>query len=112
VLSGVRDGTQTSERFGQDIGAWLRLSTEVKIISVAMSWIYDSKIIRHSSAIEEDIPITDPAFYSSELLCPDSLIEHIFRPAVQSTETMPLLKERIAIMRQVGFILCTVRKIP
>lgn len=59
-------------------------------------------------ALEEDIPITDPAFYSSEILCPDSLIAHIFRPAPQSTETVPLLQERMSIMREVGFILCTV----
>jgi Potential Queuosine, Q, salvage protein family len=60
------------------------------------------------TAIEEDIPITDPAFYSSEILCPDSLITYIFRPAAQCTETIPLLPERIAIMREVGFVLCTV----
>jgi hypothetical protein len=61
------------------------------------------------SALEEDIPITNPAFYSSELLCPDDLLEHIFRPAVSSTENIPLLQERIAVMREVGFILCAVR---
>ncbi|KAG6831738.1 hypothetical protein H0H87_004007 [Tephrocybe sp. NHM501043] len=55
---------------------------------------------------DDDIPITDPNFYSSELLCPDSLIEHVFRPAPQSAESIPLLKERIAIMREVGTILC------
>lgn len=60
-------------------------------------------------ALEDDIPITDPHFYSSETLCPDSLIEHIFRPAKQSSEPLPLLRERIAIMREVGFILCNVR---
>ncbi|KAG6865127.1 hypothetical protein C0991_004968 [Blastosporella zonata] len=55
---------------------------------------------------DDNIPITDPNFYSSELLCPDSLIEHVFRAAPQSTEPIPLLKERIAIMREVGSILC------
>ena len=59
-------------------------------------------------AIEEDIPITDPNFYSSETLCPDDLIKHIFREAVQSSESIPLLQDRIAIMREVGFILCNV----
>lgn len=62
-------------------------------------------------ALEHDIPITDPNFYSSETLCPDSLIEHIFRPAEQSSETLPLLRERIAIMREVGFILCNVSRL-
>ncbi|KAF8073952.1 hypothetical protein FPV67DRAFT_1560242 [Lyophyllum atratum] len=55
---------------------------------------------------DDDIPITDPNFYSSETLCPDSLIEHVFRPAEQSTETIPLLRERITVMREVGSILC------
>lgn len=59
-------------------------------------------------ALEEEIPITDPRFYSSETLCPDSLIEYVFRPAKQSNEPIPLLPERIAIMRQVGYILCNV----
>lgn len=65
--------------------------------------------IERLSALEDDIPITDPNFYSSETLCPDSLIEHIFRPAGQSTEKIPLLQERISVMREVGFILCNVR---
>jgi hypothetical protein len=67
---------------------------------------YWSLVAALNRALEENIPISSPAFYSSELLCPDSLIEHIFRPSAQSAETMPLLKERIAVMRQVGFILC------
>ncbi|KAF8798924.1 hypothetical protein BYT27DRAFT_7122461 [Phlegmacium glaucopus] len=57
-------------------------------------------------ALEEEIPITDPRFYSSEILCPDSLIEYVFRATKQSNESIPLLGERIAIMREVGYILC------
>ena len=63
-------------------------------------------------ALEENIPITDPSFYSSEILCPDSLIMNIFRPADQSSEPIPLLRERIAIMRENGHILCHVRLFP
>jgi hypothetical protein len=59
-------------------------------------------------ALEEEIPITSPQFYSSETLCPDSMIEYVFRKANQSSESIPLLNERIAIMREVGFILCNV----
>ncbi|KAJ7639087.1 hypothetical protein FB45DRAFT_904665 [Roridomyces roridus] len=55
---------------------------------------------------DESIPITDPQFYSSETLCPDSLIEHVFRAAEGCSEAIPLLAERIAVMREVGFILC------
>ncbi|KAJ7693757.1 hypothetical protein B0H14DRAFT_827443 [Mycena olivaceomarginata] len=58
-------------------------------------------------ALQDDaIPITDPTFYSSETLCPDALIEHVFRPAEGCSETIPLLAQRIAVMREVGFILC------
>ena len=60
------------------------------------------------SALEEGIPITDPGFYSSETQCPDSLITYIFRAAPGSAESLPLLGERIAIMREVGAILCNV----
>jgi 2C-methyl-D-erythritol 2,4-cyclodiphosphate synthase len=61
-------------------------------------------------ALEEEIPITDPRFYSSETLCPDSLIEYIFRGAKQSNKLIPLLRERIAIIREVGYILCNVSR--
>ncbi|KAF9220890.1 hypothetical protein BS17DRAFT_712960 [Gyrodon lividus] len=67
---------------------------------------YWSLVAALNRALEENIPITDPAFYSSEVLCPDSLITHVFRAASQSKETLPLLRERIAIMREVGSILC------
>ena len=60
-------------------------------------------------ALEDGVPITDPAFYASEARCPDELVEHVFRPAAQSTEEIPLLRERIRILRQVGGILCSVR---
>lgn len=36
------------------------------------------------------------------------MIEYVFRKANQSSESIPLLKERIAVMREVGFILCNV----
>jgi hypothetical protein len=58
--------------------------------------------------LEEGIPITDPSFYASEERCPDSLIEHVFRVVAEASEGLPLLPERIAIMRKVGSILCAV----
>ncbi|KAJ4482380.1 hypothetical protein J3R30DRAFT_3459001 [Lentinula aciculospora] len=68
---------------------------------------YWSLVASLNRALQDDeIPITDPYFYSSEILCPDSLIASVFRPASQCSETIPLLKERISIMREVGFILC------
>ncbi|PPQ75814.1 hypothetical protein CVT24_002676 [Panaeolus cyanescens] len=66
---------------------------------------YWSLVAAIDRALAEDIPITDPNFYGSEILCPDSLIEHVFRRADQSDESVPLIKERIAIMREVGYIL-------
>ncbi|KAJ7094519.1 hypothetical protein B0H15DRAFT_829876 [Mycena belliarum] len=67
---------------------------------------YWSLVASLNRALQDDIPITDPNFYASETLCPDSLIEHIFRPAEGCSETVPLLPQRIAVMREVGFILC------
>lgn len=65
-------------------------------------------LITFAALWEEDIPFVDPNFYSSETMCPDSLIEHVFRPVHHSTELLPLIHERIRIMREVGSILCSV----
>lgn len=67
---------------------------------------YWSLVAAVDRALEEGIPITDPAFYASESSCPDATIAHVFRAAPQSTEGIPLLAERIAILRQNGEILC------
>ena len=56
--------------------------------------------------MEEDIPFVDPEFYSA---CSDEMIAHILRPASESKETISLLKERIAIMRENGKILVNVK---
>lgn len=64
-------------------------------------------------ALEEGIPFTDPAFYADEKRCPDSLVEHVFRGAPGCREPMPLLKDRIAVMRACGRVLCKdVRAVP
>ncbi|KAG2125553.1 hypothetical protein BD769DRAFT_826478 [Suillus cothurnatus] len=67
---------------------------------------YWSLVAALNRALEEGIPIIDPRFYSSQTLCPDSLIAHVFRAAPQSAESIPLFNERLAIMREVGAILC------
>ncbi|KAJ8490119.1 hypothetical protein ONZ51_g2496 [Trametes cubensis] len=67
---------------------------------------YWSLVAAVDRALEEGIPITDPTFYASESRCPDSLVEHVFRRAPQSVESIPLLRERIAILRENGAILC------
>ncbi|ESK96171.1 conserved eukaryotic protein [Moniliophthora roreri MCA 2997] len=66
---------------------------------------YWSLVAALNKAMQSGIPITDPTFYSSETLCPDVLIESVFQEANQSSESIPLLQQRIAIMREVGFIL-------
>ncbi|KAL4247233.1 Queuosine 5'-phosphate N-glycosylase/hydrolase [Abortiporus biennis] len=66
---------------------------------------YWSLVAAIDRAMEEGIPITDPSFYASETACPDQLIEHIFRPAPQCSEGVPSLRERIAVLREVGSIL-------
>lgn len=65
---------------------------------------------RRRTALEEGIPITDPTFYASEARCPDELIKHVFRQAEQSKESIPLLADRVRIMREMGFILTNVRR--
>ena len=59
-------------------------------------------------ALSEGIPIIDPTFYADKVACPDESIAHVFRRAPQSEEDIPLLQERINIMRENGRILCEV----
>jgi hypothetical protein len=58
------------------------------------------------------VPITDPLFYADEVSCPDSLIQEVFKPADGCTESMPLIQERISIMRQIGSIFLEVSIMP
>ncbi|KIY69889.1 hypothetical protein CYLTODRAFT_393012 [Cylindrobasidium torrendii FP15055 ss-10] len=68
---------------------------------------YWSLVAALNRAIRDDgIPITTPSFYADETLCPDSVIANVFRRADQSTEDIPLLEDRIRIMREVGRTLC------
>ena len=93
-----------SEPYGQVTGVWSLLSTEVSKSLSELTLPY----MAPSTALDEGIPITDPTFYSSEIRCPDSVIAHVFRPAAHCSEPIPLLHERIAILRQNGKILCKV----
>ncbi|KAF4576929.1 Queuosine 5'-phosphate N-glycosylase/hydrolase [Pleurotus pulmonarius] len=95
----------SEERFGVEWQeGWEGAAAKNKMVHTG----YWSLVAALDRAMADDgIPITDPKFYSSEILCPDSLIEHVFRPAESCLETIPLLQSRIAIMREVGHILCT-----
>lgn len=85
---------------GKDLDHNLTLHGDRELKDVVMNLV--------CTALEEGIPITDPTFYCSEMLCPDGLIEEVFAPAPQSTETAPLIRERIQVLREVGHILCEV----
>ncbi|KAL1745830.1 hypothetical protein HDZ31DRAFT_81702 [Schizophyllum fasciatum] len=90
--SPARYGVQWQESWG---------STEPRVYTG-----YWSLVASLNRALCEGIHITGPQFYASEELCPDTLIAHIFRRAPQSEEDIPLLAERIQIMRENGKILC------
>lgn len=53
-------------------------------------------------ALDEGIPITTPRFWRSQE-CTNGVIEHVFRSA--TAEQMPLLADRISILREAGRIL-------
>uniref|UniRef100_D8PY05 Queuosine 5'-phosphate N-glycosylase/hydrolase n=1 Tax=Schizophyllum commune (strain H4-8 / FGSC 9210) TaxID=578458 RepID=D8PY05_SCHCM len=67
---------------------------------------YWSLVAALNRASSEGTPITDPKFYADKDACPVELIAHVFRRAPQSKEDIPLLQERISIMRENGRILC------
>ncbi|KAF8984721.1 hypothetical protein BGZ46_007201 [Entomortierella lignicola] len=54
-------------------------------------------------ALEEGIPITTPDFFASEERLPDKEIERIFRS--DTKEQIPLLQDRIRVMREAGRVL-------
>ena len=53
-------------------------------------------------AIDEGVPITTPQFWRDPS-CSDTVIEHVFRSA--TNEVMPLLSDRIEVLREAGEIL-------
>jgi hypothetical protein len=64
---------------------------------------YWSLIAALQRALEEGYPITSPDFWQDRDACPDSVLEHIFRSA--TNEPMPLLSDRISILRDAGDVL-------
>lgn len=63
-------------------------------------------LINSYVALEEGIPITTPAFFASEERLPDKEIERIFRS--DTKEQVPLLQERIRVIREAGRVLVKV----
>ncbi|KAI0077847.1 hypothetical protein K474DRAFT_1642650 [Panus rudis PR-1116 ss-1] len=66
---------------------------------------YWSLVAAIDRALEDGIPFVEPSFYASEETCSVSLVEHIFRPSPKCSEKIPLLKERVKILRENGSIL-------
>lgn len=92
-------------------GPWSLLSIEVKSMVdlrahmtsvLPLYWLICSP-----AALREGIPITTPEFFASEEKLPDSEIERIFRS--DTKEQIPLLKERIRILREAGRVLVEVK---
>lgn len=64
---------------------------------------YWSLVAALQRALDEGYAITTPDFWQDLDACPDSTLAHIFRSA--TSEPIPLLSERIAILREAGTIL-------
>lgn len=67
----------------------------------------DKEIILHInliciSALDNEIPITNPAYYGSK--ASDEELETIFKS--DTKESAPMLSERIRVMREAGQVLC------
>ena len=86
---------------------WIEVSVFSLCVSVRLS-VRVGLDIELAIALSEGIPIIDPTFYADKVACPDESIAHVFRRAPQSEEDIPLLQERINIMRENGRILCEV----
>lgn len=55
----------------------------------------------------QDIPITSSDFWQSEDECTLDLMKHVFRSCTE--EEMPMLEERLAVLREAGEVLYEVR---
>ncbi|KAF9431676.1 hypothetical protein BGZ76_011843 [Entomortierella beljakovae] len=64
---------------------------------------YWSMVAAINRALDEGIPITTPEFFASEESLPDKEIERIFRS--DAKEQIPLLKDRIRVIREAGRVL-------
>ncbi|KAA8650929.1 queuosine 5'-phosphate N-glycosylase/hydrolase [Aspergillus tanneri] len=65
---------------------------------------YWSLVAALQRALDEEIPITTPKFWTNEDECNEALLKHVFRSATE--EEIPLLKERLQCLREAGRVLC------
>ncbi|KAL9593582.1 MAG: hypothetical protein Q9219_007487 [cf. Caloplaca sp. 3 TL-2023] len=66
---------------------------------------YWSLVASVHRALEQDIPITKPAFWINEIEFSDDLLKGVFRSA--TSEPIPLLDQRIRCIREAGRILAS-----
>ncbi|KAK5211001.1 hypothetical protein LTR41_003613 [Exophiala xenobiotica] len=64
---------------------------------------YWSLVAALQRALDEGYPITTPSFWTDLESCPDTVLHHVFRSA--TSEPIPLLSQRISILREAGAIL-------
>ncbi|KAL8713062.1 MAG: hypothetical protein Q9220_002922 [cf. Caloplaca sp. 1 TL-2023] len=64
---------------------------------------YWSLVAAIQRALEENISITTPSFWRNNFECTDELLRHVFRSA--TSESIPLLDERVRCMREAGRVL-------
>jgi hypothetical protein len=91
--------TLTCDSFWSDLPEDQRYQVEYR----GRRWTgYSSLVACLRRALDEGVPITTPRFWN-DVSCSDSTFEQVFRSATH--EQIPLLAERIAILREVGDIL-------
>ncbi|KAI9780573.1 MAG: hypothetical protein M1816_002823 [Peltula sp. TS41687] len=66
---------------------------------------YNSLVAALRRALDQEIPITSPAFWRNEEECTLDVLKDVFRSATD--EEMPLMEERLACLREAGDVLCT-----
>lgn len=69
---------------------------------------YWSLVAALQRALDENIPITTPTFWSNEEECTEDLLRTVFRSA--TSEEIPLFSDRLACLREAGQILDEVCK--
>ena len=69
---------------------------------------YNSLVASLRRALDEGVPITTPSFWRSDK-CTNEVIARVFRSA--TAEEIPLLRERIVVLREAGAVLHEVRQI-
>lgn len=96
----------TDIRFWSELSESERFQVEYK----GKRWTgYKSLLACLRRALAEGIPITTPRYWNDPA-CSDEMLRHIFRSA--TNEVMPLLDQRIEILREAGQVLNEVRTTP